>query len=263
MENVNNCPTIATTSYNMSDKYKFQSTKQIISFFESQGFSLASKKVCRVRKQSKQGFQKHMLRFDHEALKIDDQNRLQVLVKNSHDGSSSLQINLGIYRLVCSNGLVIGEEFMGYNLRHTGHQFYIKLEQSLKELIVAAPKYKELIIKMKNTKINDKDKHNFIIESINMRLIDINNITEINIDSFQPIRLEDDKNDIYTVFNMIQERIIKGGVKYITKQTKLDENNNNIIEFKQHTTKKINSIDKDIELNKFLFDKAMSYLKIA
>ncbi|HLD91164.1 MAG TPA: DUF932 domain-containing protein [Patescibacteria group bacterium] len=256
-ENTIVCPTNATTSYNVTEKYKFQSTKDIISFFESQGFMLANKKICKVRNRSKQGFQKHMLRFNHEALRIDDQNTLQVLVKNSHDGSSSLQINLGIYRLVCSNGMVIGREFVGYNLKHIGHNFYIKLEESLKELIVAAPKYKEMIIRMQNVNLTNDQKDEIIKKAVNLRLQSIENVDNVDVSrSFSPIRIEDNTNDLYTVLNLVQERVIRGGIKYTTKTV----NENNVVEIKNHSTKKINSIDKDLELNKNLFDIVSSYL---
>lgn len=45
---------------------------------------------------------------------------LQFIAKNSYDGGSSLQIALGAFRLVCSNGMVIGKQFFSFAQRHIG-----------------------------------------------------------------------------------------------------------------------------------------------
>jgi len=43
---------------------------------------------------------------------------MQLILKNSYDGSNSLQIILGAFRLVCTNGMVVGSEFFRYSQKH-------------------------------------------------------------------------------------------------------------------------------------------------
>ncbi len=50
---------------------------------------------------------------------------MQFIVKNSYDGTNTLQIALGAFRLVCTNGMVIGKRFFGYSQRHIGSQIGI------------------------------------------------------------------------------------------------------------------------------------------
>jgi len=57
-----------------------------------------------------------------------DMVALQFVVKNSYDGSNSLQIMLGALRLVCTNGMVIGKQFFSYTQRHIGSGNELKIE---------------------------------------------------------------------------------------------------------------------------------------
>ena len=45
----------------------------------------------------------------------------QILLTNSHDGKNSFQFQAGLYRLICSNGLVIADtQFEAVKIRHMG-----------------------------------------------------------------------------------------------------------------------------------------------
>lgn len=43
---------------------------------------------------------------------------LQLIIKNSYDGTKSLQLVLGAFRLVCSNGMIIGKELFNFSQKH-------------------------------------------------------------------------------------------------------------------------------------------------
>lgn len=49
-----------------------------------------------------------------------DRISLQFVVKNSYDGSNALQIALGAFRIVCSNGMMIGKKFFTFTQKHVG-----------------------------------------------------------------------------------------------------------------------------------------------
>lgn len=46
--------------------------------------------------------------------------RMQMIVKNSYNGSNTLQIIFGAFRLVCSNGMILGTKFLSFNFKHIG-----------------------------------------------------------------------------------------------------------------------------------------------
>jgi len=61
----------------------------------------------RIRKESRRGFQKHPLRF-HLAVQMEtlDEWNVELVLVNSHDAGCAYQLHAGIYRRICSNGLV-------------------------------------------------------------------------------------------------------------------------------------------------------------
>jgi hypothetical protein len=57
---------------------------------------------------------------EHEIkMKAGDSTQLRINVINSYDGSSGLRICTGGYRLVCSNGQIIGDAISDYRTQHT------------------------------------------------------------------------------------------------------------------------------------------------
>src|SRR6266705_1717127 len=96
-----------------SDRYGFQSTTEVISMMQQEGFQIFSASQSRTRQEDRRGHLKHMLRFRHESI---DSGALMVggllpelVLINSMDGSSAYKLMAGIFRLVCSNGLVVAD----------------------------------------------------------------------------------------------------------------------------------------------------------
>src|SRR5690606_17776822 len=77
-------------------------------------------KEVRVRKEEKRGFSKHLVRLRRHNEEMIDGNYPEIVLINSHDGSTSYQMRAGIYRMVCTNGLVVGNELYKQKVRHEG-----------------------------------------------------------------------------------------------------------------------------------------------
>jgi len=109
--------------FKRSEKYRPIKTQKLIDTFESQGFEVTAKVLTRPRKTSKIGYQKHMIRLTRSDLTLKGVNdsRPEIVIINSADGSTSLRFLLGIFRMVCANGMVVGDTFDGYRVRHTGN----------------------------------------------------------------------------------------------------------------------------------------------
>ena len=75
---------------------------------------------------------------------------------------------------------------------------------------------------------------------------------------FSPVRLleakrsADRSNDLFTVFNVVQENIIKGGIRFSSK------NDDGI--FERNKVRAITSIDANIKINKGLWSLSEKYL---
>lgn len=104
----------------VSEKYKLRTHGEVINAFrtalEGQGFE----EKIQLAKNGAQLFATYKLLGEQIEVGVGDFVSLQFVVKNSYDGSSALQIMLGAYRLVCSNGMVIGKSFYKFSQRHIG-----------------------------------------------------------------------------------------------------------------------------------------------
>tara|TARA_B100000214_G_scaffold322486_1_gene258479 strand:- start:438 stop:920 length:483 start_codon:yes stop_codon:yes gene_type:complete len=95
----------------LSKHYSFVPTINVINDFRSLGYEVVDAKQVKARKKSTNGYQKHLITFEHPKHKAENKEEYpQILLTNSHDGSNAFTLSAGIFRLVCSNGLVIKAE---------------------------------------------------------------------------------------------------------------------------------------------------------
>ncbi|PIF03564.1 MAG: hypothetical protein CSA86_05350, partial [Arcobacter sp.] len=237
-------PTLFTDEpyWEVSDKYHFIPTIDVIEEIRFNNWYPVSVSEANVRDENKQGYQQHCVRFRHlEDLLNPKDNVVELLLFNSHDRSKCFSISAGIFRFVCSNGLVISDSiFESYKIKHPGDK-----ENDVKSAILNITKVKdELLNKVKvfeNITLSQAEKESFAKASIPLRF---DNHLEVDYkDLLIPHRAEDIKDDLYTTFNVIQENLLKGNIQGINKQTQ-----------RRFTSKEITSISTDTSINKQLWD---------
>lgn len=244
---LNNNATIQTLDQphaRVSDKYQLIPTKDIADKFFHLGFKVDEYKSVRVRDASRQGYQKHFVRLSHPTLLATSHNdvKLQLLVTNSHDGSSSFKLQLGIFRLVCSNGLVVGSVFETVTIRHT-KKALIEIEPAIEKIVAQVQKLDRYLTAMKTVKLTDTQIADFYEKAIAIRWED-KSLADVDIFSR---RSEDDGCDLFRVYNRTQEALIRG-TNVINAQGRW------------RAARSIRSIDKDTSINAKLFDLACEYL---
>lgn len=231
-----------------SDKYKFQDSKEIIALLEGEGFTLKATSYGTPRKKDKIGFQKHVMVFTHPNLRIDRDNSFEILVTNSHDGTSSLKINLGIYRLVCANGLVIGSTFLERRIRHITDNFNEKVRDGLLSIVAQTDNVRKVVAAMKERKLTGMERIKLTELMANTRLK--NTDTVLFERALQPQRSGDTEQNLYTLYNIMQEKLVRGGLEYASFDK--DDNGENIVTMKR--LRKITSIDTVNKVNKELWN---------
>ena len=244
---------INATSGNVerSEKYKHASSLDLIKTFEKFGFQLDGVSHGKPRKTENKGFQKHIMLFSKPDLIIDGENKIQIVCLNSHDGSSALKLNLGIYRAICANGLVVGDSFLEHVVRHIGDSFLEKLEYSINDIILHAPKIAKQVNEFKSIQLNANQVFEFNDAVAMEKLKHVDNLlTFKNVGTVK--RAGDVSNDLYTVLNRAQESLIRGGIKY--QYSSQDEKGN--FKVKNGTTRAVKDVKKQIELNKFVWNEA-------
>lgn len=239
-----------------TDKYNFISSTRVIQDIELHGFKHHTTSFAHTKKESKKGYQKHIMIFDHPNMFVDDGNKLQLLVTNSHDGTSSLVFNLGVFRTVCANGLVVGDSFQEIRIRHivANNGIY---KTVLDDILKQSGNYVEMVRKMMAINLNTAQINELRNAAQKARLRNVKNIIEVDhATTINHHRPEDSYTDLWTMFNVIQENMIRGGIKYKFNKKMKDENDNVIDITLNNTTRPVKGFKEVSYLNKQLWNAA-------
>ena len=234
----------------VSDYYTHIPTSKVIEDMENLGWFVVDAKEVRARKNM--GFQKHLVVFRNPNIVIDsndgDTVYPQILLTNSHDGKNAFTFTAGLFRLVCENGLVISTEtFNDVKMRHMGYSFE-ELRNKIHEMVEQLPLTVETMNKMKQIELNENQAKELAQRSLEVRFGE-DQIQNIKIDVEQlltPTRNEDKNNDLWSVFNVIQEKIIHGDFSYN-------------VGTKVRKARKIKNFNQDFKVNQELFSLALEY----
>ena len=198
-------------------------------------------------KEDKSPFKKHMLRFRNEnnihiAREIGDTHP-EILLTNSHDGSSSFKFHVGLFRLVCSNGLVIADKtFDQFRVMHKGFQ----KEDILSVINMSTEKIPQVVgqvQRMMSKELTQTQQYDFVKMVADNRwgedkMVDLNQMLSIR-------RQEDSGNDLWSIFNRVQENMLQGGTLIVTPK-----DNGSV---RRSRSRSIRSIEQNLEVNKMLW----------
>lgn len=228
--------------YDVSDKYHFIPTIDVINEIKLHNWHPVTVSEASVRDEDKQGYQQHLVRFRHfDDLLNPQENAVELLLFNSHDRTKSFSISAGIYRFVCSNGLVIADSvFETYKIKHLGEREN-DVANAVANITAIKPKLMSKISTLESIELSQLEKESFARSSIPLRF---DKHLQVDYeDLLVPHRDEDTKDDIYTVMNVIQENLIRGNLSGVNKETG-----------RRFTSKEITSISKDVDVNQGLWD---------
>jgi Domain of unknown function (DUF932) len=126
----------------VSDRYSFLPTSSVLKGMRENGWLPVRAEQQSVRTEARRGFQKHLIRFaraEHLGSWEKNQVRPEVVLLNSHDKSSAYQLHCGLFRLVCSNGMVVADAtFQRISIKHSGFNPDSVIEASF-EVLGAVP----------------------------------------------------------------------------------------------------------------------------
>lgn len=244
----------------LSDRYGFISTKEAIDTFEKHGWRLTSTKVDNVRKAEKEGFQKHMLRFRNPQLPSIDGLRdpftPELIFLNSHDSSAAARIFLGGVRIACLNLVIAGDAMLDFRVVHNVNMIK-RLGEGIDYLFDNMPKFFDNVRHLSNTSFTPDAEFAFVRACVDERLKNIPKLVSADYASAMFTRRPSDKtSDAWTIFNRVQESVVRGGIKYTRKETeKVNGLEYDVI--KQGVTRKVASINQNVRLNRFVHAKAI------
>jgi hypothetical protein len=240
----------ATASSTVSSHYTHIPTSQVMEDMRQLGFGVVDVKQVKARKGI--GFQKHLIVFRNPNIVINgadgDDVFPQILLTNSHDGKNAFTFKCAIFRMVCENGLVVStQEFSDIKMRHMGYTFE-ELKEKINGIVEQLPLTVEFMNKMKNIQLNEKLAEEFATKALATRFKEeeIQHITVDIKELLKPTRKEDTGTDLWSVFNIIQEKIIDGDFNYN-------------IGSKSRKARRIKNFQQDLKVNEQLFELALEF----
>lgn len=253
-------PSIFTTegATGTSDKYRHISTIDVVKGLASKGFMLVKATQNRTRIIDRAPFTKHMLRFRH----VDSVPTVgglfpELVLVNSHDGLSSYRLMAGLFRLICSNGLVAGNTSKEVRIKHQGDVVGNVIEGTY-EVMREATHLLEHAGQMGSIELTIPEKIIFSEVVHELRFDGDSALTKevIKPEQFlRPRRYHDSgKNDLFTVFNVVQENVIKGGLRGWARDEKGRA--------RSVSTREIKSIDQSNSLNRALWTLAEKMMQL-
>lgn len=205
-------------SSHCSSRYGFISTREIINSFEQIGFMPRQVSIGRARSSKKLGFQKHLIRFQHTDLqmKVGGDSVPEVILINSHDGTTSARLSLGLFRFACSNGLIVGKTFQEYRIHHrlSGVDSFI---QAAARIVDQVPLLEHRIKRYQERILSDAEVVDYATKALQLRFdkpdddatIDDHYAWQNRLNHIAFIRRYDDSgSNLWSVFNRVQENMM-------------------------------------------------------
>jgi hypothetical protein len=252
----------ATQPYHsMSDRYRFVPTSEVVDILGEQGFLPVRAEQSRSRIEGKESFTRHMLRFrrstDLVTIGRDVGTEIPELVLvNSHDGTSCYQFSAGVYRVVCRNGMISrdSESRSELSVKHKGgDNFSRQIIDVTAEVTVGMDRVMGQVATFKQISLPAPMQHAFATAAAELR--DNANIVPAQLLSGRrredrPMT-HDGPRDLWTTMNVVQENMMQGGIRGRNPETG-----------KRSTTRPIKSVDADVRTNKALWLLAAEMAKL-
>lgn len=250
-----------TAHEDTSSRYVHIPTRDVLSTLMGEGFMPVEARVAKAKDSASA---KHLVKFRHASdgaeRRVGDTS-LEVILRNSHDGTSSYEFFWGLFKLICKNGMVVSDGLTeSIRVRHAGNREKVldKVIEGAFTVINEGPKVLEAPRKWSTIPLELPEREAFA----NAALVARYGETEPGkVDApfearhlLETRRAADMSNDLWTVFNRVQENVTRGG----PRATYRDDMNRR----RTATIREVKSIDGDVKLNRALWRLADEMAKL-
>jgi hypothetical protein len=223
-----------------SERYTYIPTIEVLEKLRTEGFMPFMVCQARCRDEGKRDHTKHMLRLRYAGQIISTEAN-EIILLNSHDGTSSYQMLAGTFRFVCCNGMVCGDTLNEIRVPHKGNIVDNVIEGAFR-VVEDFKRINGQIDGMKALSLNASEQTAFAKGALALKYDPQAEVAPINEQQIlEPKRREDVGNDLWKTFNRVQERMLNGGVHGRTAKGR------------RTTTRAVTGIDQDIKLNRALW----------
>jgi hypothetical protein len=234
-----------------SERYGFVSTLDILYGLRDR-FAITKAMQSRVRDNStgRRDYTKHMIRLRaRDAAGVAELGGVfpELVLINSHDGSSAYQLMAGLFRLVCANGMVVCSESYGsVKIPHRESAVRDVIDASFtvvseaQQTVERAKAWRQIELTRDESQIFAEAVHKLRFEGSNAG-------QAIAPESLlYKRRMADAGENLWAVTNRLQENAIKGG---LSGWSNLQANGR----YRRATMRAINGVDQDVRLNRAIW----------
>lgn len=257
----NEAPSVFATTpwHGTSEKYRFVPTVEPVAALLNNGFVCVSARQAVTRIPGKGEFTRHVLRFrttegmtaiqaargTNRGFINDGPTVPEVMLLNSHDGTSAYKLMLGMFRLVCTNGMVVSSGNINeIKARHSGRESIVQevIDGSFR-IIDESPKALAQIGQWQQHQLTDQQQVAYATAALELR------DSVIKPDAARLLearRMSDRGADVWTTFNRVQENMIRGGIGVYGRNATTGRRS-------YRHTRAIQSVTEDTKLNRALW----------
>lgn len=245
-----------------SERFAHVQTSSLVKLALAKGWYISHADQTKVRKTSAM-YARHLIKLRHPAFDqpVADLGGVipELALMNAHNGTSSLRAFIGAFRLACSNGLLIlSDTLAGFTLAHRGKDLQSRSEELLEASLDIVPDIIGQLRDLQQIELDYKQRVQFALQAATLRFPAEK--TVVNPRALLRVhRPEDDGNDLWTVYNVVQENLLNGGFTYYKKAA----NDEGETEIKDVRARPIRSVSGNTRLNLGLWNLTREYAEAA
>lgn len=236
----------------VSGRYGFIPTTRALAVLNDYGWFPVQATEANTRKEALEGFQKHSIRLSNPQY-LAEMGKVgatipQIILTNSHGGSSAFDLSLGLFEQICANGLIVSRgDMKDLRVRHVGYADQ-HMEDALRALLPEIEPTLAMTDQFKRINLSQAERVAFAAAAIELRW----NGEEFAVNPqtmMIPTRSAERATEsaLWTNYNVVQEKIINGGVN------QRDVRNGSRTFGRNRRSRAVNGLDENIKLNRALW----------
>lgn len=241
-----NLPSVRQTCkhpFKTSEKYSFIPTTRVLGVLAEYGWMSIEARQARVLDPQNEGYQRHLVRLRNERL-ADDLVAVgdvvpEIVLVNSHGGSSSFQLYASLLEKVCGNGLIIHRPAADFRIPHLGYADG-KVSESIAALVEMFPQVLAARAAWQSIQLDRPEQFAFSREAAVIRFGE-RAATVDPLDLLTVRHAGQGEPTLWNTFNIVQEATLRGGVRRRHPKGKWTY------------SRAVNAIDDSIRLNRALW----------
>jgi hypothetical protein len=227
----------------VSNRYSFVPTLTAVDLLRDAGWFPVHAEQSTVRKIDRDGYQRHLIRFAKNGLLFDGE-RIDLVLYNSHDRGCAFRLIASVWRQICGNGLMVASEFANFSHKHIGFS-PDDFIHSAGEIASVAGIIADQVDAMKAIEMTPDERGIYARAAHNLIFTEPEKAPVLPEQLLSERRYDDKGKDLWTTFNVVQENIMRGGLKGMKKAR--DGRS------RKTTTRPVKAIDRNIQLNQALW----------